>query len=51
MVKGWTDLGGLRDLTRTEILDANDWLDALEEAEDAAHRKAEQETQGKRASR
>jgi hypothetical protein len=42
-VKGWTDLIGVRDLTRTEVLDANDWLDALEEAEDAAQAKAEAE--------
>jgi hypothetical protein len=40
-VKGWTNLNGLRELTRTEIQDANDWLDALEEAEDAAQAKSE----------
>jgi hypothetical protein len=43
-VKGWTSLDRLDSLTRAQILDANDWLDALEEAEDAAHKKAEQDT-------
>lgn len=41
MVKGWTNLNGIKELSRTEILDANDWLDALEEAEDIAQKKAE----------
>lgn len=49
-MKHWTQLDRLSTLTRTEILDANDWLDALEEAEDAAHKKAEQETKAKRGS-
>jgi hypothetical protein len=46
-VKGWTNEGGLKEMSRTEILDANDWLDALEEAEDAAQKKAEQDTKRK----
>jgi hypothetical protein len=41
VVKGWTRLDRLEALTRTQILDANDWLDALEEAEDVAKAKAE----------
>lgn len=44
MVKGWTTLNGVKELSRTEILDANDWLDALEEAEDIAKAKAERKS-------
>lgn len=40
-MKGWTNLMGLKELTRVDILDANDWLDALEEAEDAAQARAD----------
>jgi hypothetical protein len=35
---------GLKELTRVDILDANDWLDALEEAEDAAQARADVES-------
>lgn len=38
-MKRWTTLDGLEHLTRTEILDANDLIDALEEAEDMDRKK------------
>jgi hypothetical protein len=40
-VKGWAVLDKIEGLTRTQILDGNDWLDALEEAEDLAQKKAQ----------
>jgi hypothetical protein len=42
--KRWCSLDGLKVLTRTEILDANEWLDALEEAGEIAQEKAETES-------
>lgn len=44
VVKKWTNLAALDGMNRTEVLDANDWLDALEEAEDNARRKAERQS-------
>jgi hypothetical protein len=39
-VRGWTDIAGLEQMTVGEVLEWNDTLDALEQAERRAQRKA-----------
>lgn len=43
----WALIGDVKQMTRMEILDANEWLDALEEAEDEAQQKADMRAQEK----
>lgn len=42
-MKGWARLDEVPRLSRQRILDANDMLDAIEEAEEDAHRESETE--------
>ena len=43
MAKKWCTLGDMDRLSLVQVLDDNDLLDALEEAEDEAYKKAESE--------
>lgn len=48
MDKKWASIAEVSVMERSRILDANDILDALEEAEDSANRKAEAESRRNR---
>lgn len=48
VAKKWCDLPGLEKLTRRRVIDANEWLDALEEAESEAARKAQEKAKATR---
>jgi len=43
VIKEWTGLPAALSLTRQEVLDANEWLDAVEDAERRAKEKAERD--------
>lgn len=42
-MKGWCSIAEMERLGRQRVVDANDWLDALEEAEDRQRHKAQME--------
>lgn len=48
-MKGWATVGEVAAMSRLEVLEQNEWLDALEEAEDEARRKAEAEAKARAA--